>query len=180
MTIDEKVRHDLYEGLEKVVGEAPAKLLMTAIPPFSWDNVATKVDISELKGDIAELRSELKGDISELKSDLNADIDLLREDNKGIRGELKDIRNEIRDVRQEIVREIGGCCFSFLPSICQWPRLSLLSWLLLSPTFGLKSRRGASSGIAEGIGCRPWRWPGRPAHHRWSSIQPGDSRMGNN
>lgn len=35
MTIDEKVRHDLYEGLENVVGVAPAKLLMTAIPPFS-------------------------------------------------------------------------------------------------------------------------------------------------
>lgn len=51
MTIDERVRHDLYEGLERVVGETPAKLLMTAIPPFSWDYVATKSDIAELKGD---------------------------------------------------------------------------------------------------------------------------------
>ena len=107
MTIDEKVRHDLYEGLEKVVGEAPAKLLMTAIPPFSWDNVATK-------GDISELRSELKGDISELKSYLNGDIDLLRDDNKGFRGELKDIRTEISELRREMVRDHRWLLFQFL------------------------------------------------------------------
>lgn len=78
------------------MGEIPAKLLMTAIPPFSWDNVATK-------GDIAELKSELKGD-----------VDLLREDNMSIRSELKDIRNEIRDVRQEMVREHRWLLFQFL------------------------------------------------------------------
>jgi hypothetical protein len=114
MTIDEKVRHDLYEGLEKVVGETPAKLLMTAIPPFSWDNVATKGDISELKGGISELRSELKGDISELRSKMNRDIDLLRDDNKVIHGELRDIRNEIKDVRHELVREHRWLLFQFL------------------------------------------------------------------
>lgn len=107
MTIDEKVRHDLYQGLEKVVGEDPAKLLMTAIPPFSWDNVATK-------GDISELRSELKGDISELRSYLNGDIELLREDNKGFRGELRDIRTEIRELRRETVRDHRWLLFQFL------------------------------------------------------------------
>ena len=96
MTIDKKVRHDLYEGLEKIVGETPAKLLMTAIPPFSWDNVATKLDFAELKGD------------------LNGGIDLLREDLKSIRSELKDIRSEIRDVRQEMVREHRWLLFQFL------------------------------------------------------------------
>lgn len=96
MTIDEKVRHDLYEGLERVVGESPAKLLMTAIPPFSWDIVATK-------GDIAELRSELKGDIT-----------WLREDNMSIRSELRDIRNEIGKVRQEMVRGHRWLLFQFL------------------------------------------------------------------
>jgi hypothetical protein len=132
MTIDEKVRHDLYEGLEKVVGETPAKLLMTAVPPFSWDNVATKGDISGLKGDISglkgdilelrselksdifELRSELKGDIAELTSKMNRDIDLLRDDNKVIHGELRDIRNEIKDVRHELVREHRWLLFQFL------------------------------------------------------------------
>ncbi len=114
MTIDEKVRHDLYEGLEKVVGEDPAKLLMTAIPPFSWDNVATKGDISELKGDISELRSELKGDISQLGSYLNGDINLLREDNKEFRGELRDIRAELREFRREMVRDHRWLLFQFL------------------------------------------------------------------
>lgn len=118
MTIDEKVRHDLYEGLERVVGETPAKLLMTAIPPFSWDNVATKSDIaelrSELKGDIAELRSELKGDITDLRSELKGDIAWLREDNLDIRGELRGIRNEITAVRQEMVREHRWLLFQFL------------------------------------------------------------------
>lgn len=103
MTIDERVRHDLYEGLERVVGETPAKLLMTAIPPFSWDYVATKSDIAELKGDIAGLRSELKGDVA-----------WLREDNMSIRGELRDIRNEITAVRQEMVREHRWLLFQFL------------------------------------------------------------------
>ena len=85
MTIDEKVRHDLYEGLEKVVGEDPAKLLMTAIPPFSWDNVATK-----------------------------GGIDLLREDNKGFRDELRDIRTEIREFRRETVRDHRWLLFQLL------------------------------------------------------------------
>lgn len=107
MTIDEKVRHDLYEGLERVVGETPAKLLMTAIPPFSWDNVATK-------SDIAELRSELKGDITDLRSELKGDIAWLREDNLDIRGELRGIRNEITAVRQEMVREHRWLLFQFL------------------------------------------------------------------
>jgi hypothetical protein len=103
MTIDEKVRHDLYEGLEEVVGEVPAKLLMTAIPPFSWDNVATNGDISELKGDISELRSYLNGD-----------IDLLRDDNKGFRGELRDIRTEISELRREMVRDHRWLLFQLL------------------------------------------------------------------
>jgi hypothetical protein len=47
--------------------------LMSAIPLYDVDEVATKGDIAglraELKGDIAELRAELKGDIAEIRGD---------------------------------------------------------------------------------------------------------------
>lgn len=58
---------------------------MTAIPPFSWDNVATK-----------------------------GGIDLLREDNKGFRDELRDIRTEIREFRRETVRDHRWLLFQLL------------------------------------------------------------------
>ncbi|MHB1091147.1 MAG: hypothetical protein ACYC06_10025 [Ilumatobacteraceae bacterium] len=93
MTINEKVRHDLYEGPGKVIGPAPAKLLMTAIPSFSWNNVVTKGDIAELKTDIA----------------------WLRENNMSIRGDLREIRNEITEIQQEeMVREYRWLLFQLL------------------------------------------------------------------
>ncbi len=47
MTIDEQVRHELFTGLQATVGLEPAKLMMTAIPPFSWSEIATKADLAE-------------------------------------------------------------------------------------------------------------------------------------
>lgn len=47
MTIDEQVRHDLFTGLQAAVGVEPAKLMMTAIPPFSWSEIATKSDLAK-------------------------------------------------------------------------------------------------------------------------------------
>ncbi|MHB1128728.1 MAG: hypothetical protein ACYC06_01590 [Ilumatobacteraceae bacterium] len=48
MAIDEQVRHDLFAGLQAVVGVEPAKLMMSAIPPFSWNEIATRADIAQL------------------------------------------------------------------------------------------------------------------------------------
>ncbi len=47
MAIDEQVRHDLFTGLRAAVGVEPAKLMMTAIPPFSWSEIATKADLAQ-------------------------------------------------------------------------------------------------------------------------------------
>jgi hypothetical protein len=65
MTIDEQVRHDLFTGLQAAVGVEPAKLMMTAIPPFSWSEVATKTDLAqfatreEMNAGFAAIRLEI-------------------------------------------------------------------------------------------------------------------------
>lgn len=65
MTIDEQVRHDLFTGLQAAVGVEPAKLMMSAIPPFSWKEIATKADLAqfatrnEMKLEFAAVRLEM-------------------------------------------------------------------------------------------------------------------------
>ena len=54
-------------GIERSKAEALAGAILEAI----HDNVATNVDIRELRGETKELRSELKADIQELRSEMS-------------------------------------------------------------------------------------------------------------
>ena len=55
MAISEAARSDLYTGLVEVLGPDRAETLMSAIPLYDLDEVATKGDLQVLK---AELRAE--------------------------------------------------------------------------------------------------------------------------
>ena len=74
MAISEAARHDLYTGLSELLGPERTETLMSALPIYDLDEVATKGDIAELraeiKGDIAELRAEIKGDIAVINARL--------------------------------------------------------------------------------------------------------------
>jgi tRNA U34 5-carboxymethylaminomethyl modifying GTPase MnmE/TrmE len=54
---------------------------------------ATRGDLTEVRGDISELRAELRGDISELRAELRGDISELRAE---LRGEAGQLRTEMR------------------------------------------------------------------------------------
>lgn len=64
MAISEAARSDLYTGLVEVLGPDRAETLMSAIPLYDLDEVATKRDLQVLKG---ELRAEISIEIGCLR-----------------------------------------------------------------------------------------------------------------
>jgi hypothetical protein len=55
MAISEEARHDLYQGLEKLLGRERATTLMEHLPPVGWADVATKRDL-DLRLEATEAR----------------------------------------------------------------------------------------------------------------------------
>lgn len=64
VAISEAARSDLYTGLVEVLGPDRAETLMSAIPLYDLDEVATKRDLQVLKG---ELRAEISIEIGCLR-----------------------------------------------------------------------------------------------------------------
>jgi len=64
VAISEAARSDLYTGLVEVLGPERAETLMSAIPLYDLDEVATKRDLQLLK---AELRAEISIEIGSLR-----------------------------------------------------------------------------------------------------------------
>ncbi|HEX2046579.1 MAG TPA: hypothetical protein VHF27_02370 [Acidimicrobiales bacterium] len=76
--VSDQDRRDLYEALERGLGEGPAATMMELLPPVGWADVARRSDLLALKGEMAELRAELKGEMAE------------------VRGEIAQLRGEIK------------------------------------------------------------------------------------
>jgi hypothetical protein len=76
---------ELYEALERRLGDGPAATMMELLPPVGWADVARQSDLvalrgemSQLRGEMGELRGELKGEMAEVRGELarlNARID---------------------------------------------------------------------------------------------------------
>jgi hypothetical protein len=58
MALDERARHELFLGLEQVLGPERAETLMELMPPVGWADVATKRDLDALE-ERMHLRFEL-------------------------------------------------------------------------------------------------------------------------
>ncbi len=67
MSIDERQRHELYEGLVEALGPERADTLMEHLPPVGWADVATKHDVSR---ETALLRSDLKREVGLLRGEM--------------------------------------------------------------------------------------------------------------
>jgi uncharacterized membrane protein len=52
-------RRELYGALEQSLGQHPAAILMAHLAPVGWVDLATKGDIAELRGEIAQLRASM-------------------------------------------------------------------------------------------------------------------------
>ena len=74
MSIDEQVRSDLFIGLQATLGSEPARLMMSAIPPFSWDDVAKRSDLDRFatKLDLADFRGEMRAEFADFRSQVQA------------------------------------------------------------------------------------------------------------
>ena len=48
MAVDERMRHEMYSGLEEKLGPDVADALMAHLPPVGWADVATKQDLAAL------------------------------------------------------------------------------------------------------------------------------------
>lgn len=77
MTFNESQRIQLHQALGRQIGEEMAGVLMSSLPPFDWNQVATKDDLKvfatrdEMNVKFAELRGELRSEIAELRVELH-------------------------------------------------------------------------------------------------------------
>jgi hypothetical protein len=49
MQLDEATRHEVFSTLRENLGETTAVVLMSAIPPFDWSEVALKADLVSME-----------------------------------------------------------------------------------------------------------------------------------
>lgn len=73
MAIEEHARHALHGRLEDVLGSDEAATLMSYLPPVGWADVATKQDLSVVRGDVKALQDavgDLRDEVRELRSGL--------------------------------------------------------------------------------------------------------------
>jgi hypothetical protein len=71
MQIDERVRREMYEQFEAVLGAQTADALMEHLPPVGWADVATKSDLTLTA---AELRSSMDALENRLLAQLHREI----------------------------------------------------------------------------------------------------------
>lgn len=88
MTIDEQVRHDLFTGLQAAVGVEPAKLMMTAIPPFSWSEIVTKADLAQFA-----TRDETQAEFTAVRNEMHTEFAVVHNE---MRTEFAAVRNEMK------------------------------------------------------------------------------------
>ena len=79
-------RVNLIRSLEPALGPDATNALMSYIPPFTWDNLATKHDLAHteerLRGEMRDLGAELRSEMRDLGAEL--------------RSEMRDLGTELR------------------------------------------------------------------------------------
>ena len=82
--VSDQARRDLYDVLERRLGEGPATTMMELLPPVGWADVARQSDLTALRGEMAQLRGELKGELSELRAEVKSQLPRLYVANVGL------------------------------------------------------------------------------------------------
>ena len=108
---DAAVRVDQGHGNDEDERHRRASLALLSL---KTDVAEVKAEVSELRADMAAMRSELKGEIADLRTELKGEISDLRIE---LKGETADLRTEVRTgfaaVRQEM-GEMKADMFRFL------------------------------------------------------------------
>jgi hypothetical protein len=78
MSIDERQRHELYEGLAGALGRERVDALMAHLPPVGWADVATKQDLRAqevlVRTELARVEEVLSLRMEVMESRLHAEI----------------------------------------------------------------------------------------------------------
>lgn len=69
---------------------------------------ATKVDIADLKGDMASLKAELKNDMADLKSELKGDMADLKSDMAKLEGDMAGVQQNLKGRESRLLVRLGG------------------------------------------------------------------------
>ena len=75
--VSDQERRDLYDALERGLGEGPATTMMELLPPVGWSDLARQSDLVAVRGEIAEVRGEIaevRGEIGRLRGELTGEI----------------------------------------------------------------------------------------------------------
>ncbi len=83
MTVDDRTRPNLHRKLDAVLGSEEADTLMAHLPPATWNDVATKIDLRTLE---TTLRSEMHVGFASVRTEIAA-----------VRTEIASVRTEIAD-----------------------------------------------------------------------------------
>jgi hypothetical protein len=113
MAITEDQRHDLFEGLIRVLGREKATTLMEHLPPVGWADVATKRDLDhqaavfrrDLEIETGKVRSEMHTGFTGLRAEMQHGFTGLRAemqaDSTSIQTELADLRADSMSLRAD-------------------------------------------------------------------------------
>ncbi len=97
MTASEQKRFELREGLIDLLGQDKAETLMEALPPVSWDQLATKNDLNTLAVVIGAEFTKVASEFTAVRGELTA-----------VRGEFTAVRGEFTEQIGEVHKEIAG------------------------------------------------------------------------
>jgi hypothetical protein len=95
MTTDEAARLRLYQRAREVLGDDTADTLMDSLPP-DRDQLATRTDVSALRGDLGALETNLRGEMATLAANLRGEMATLG----------SDLRVDIRDATNGLLRTL--------------------------------------------------------------------------
>jgi hypothetical protein len=100
--VSDEARRDLYDALERRLGQGPAGTLMELLPPVGWADVARTSDLMAVRGEMAQLR----GEMGEIRGEMGE-----------IRGEMGEIRGEIAKLSARIDGQIPKFIWANVPVV---------------------------------------------------------------
>ena len=106
MSLTEPERHQIIQWFQEQMGPERGELMMKAIAPVGWHDIATNRDLRELEGqmraEMQVLRHDVRAEIAELRGEVKAEI-------AGLRVDLADLRTELhRSLRTQTYTTLGG------------------------------------------------------------------------
>jgi hypothetical protein len=104
--VSDEARRDLYDILERRLGQGPAGTLMELLPPVGWADVARQSDLVAVRGEMSQLRGELRGEMAELRGEMAE-----------LRGEMSEVRGEIAKLSARIDGQIPRFLWANVPVV---------------------------------------------------------------